>query len=144
MPQREKRRWSAAAIVLTVLLVGTALGFLLAAVPVPSLGPGPGRGPGFGLRLETSEDVDVLLSTIGIALLLALLAVYVRTYADTKANFAFGVAVVVLALLVQSLLTSPLVYGAFGHSAGGAAPFLLFADVFKVAAFAVFLYLSLQ
>ncbi len=46
--------------------------------------------------------------------------------------------------LLESLLTSPIVYGAFGTTAAGLGPFLLFADVFKVAALSAFLYLSLQ
>ena len=48
------------------------------------------------------------------------------------------------ALLFQGILTSPLLFGAFGHALGGLGPFLLVADAFKAGAFAAFLYLSLQ
>lgn len=132
----------AAVWVLLVLGAGILVGLLLSALPAPSVGPRPGHGWGF--RLETHEDVDVILSTVGIVLLVALLAVYVRTYSQTGARFALGLTVVLFALLLQSLLTSPLVYGALGTTADALGPFLMFADVFKVAAFTVFLYLSLQ
>jgi hypothetical protein len=44
---------------------------------------------------------------------------------------------------MESILSSPLVYGAFGEASDGLGTFLAFADSFKVIALAVFLYLSL-
>jgi hypothetical protein len=132
----------AAVWVLLVLVAGLLIGLLLSALPDSSVGPRPGHGWGF--RFETHEDVDVILSTVGIALLVALLVVYGRTYSQTGARFALGLTVVLFALLLQSLFTSPLVYGALGTTAAALGPFLMFADLFKAAALTVFLYLSLQ
>jgi hypothetical protein len=132
----------AAVWVLLVLVAGLAIGVVFSSLPDPSVGPRPGHGWGF--RFETAEDVDVILSTVGLALLVALLVVYAKTYSQTGARFALGLTVVLFALLLESLLTSPILYTAFGTSAASLGPFLLFADVFKVAAFSVFLYLSLQ
>lgn len=127
-----------------VLLVGVAAGLLLAAVPLPSSPATPGRGPGWHLQLSTASDFDVVLSTVGIALLLALTFVYAAMYSATRARFGLGLVVVLLALLLESVLTSPLVFGAFGQSSGTLGPFLAFADVFKIVAFTVLLYLSLE
>lgn len=134
----KKRNLSPAVWTLIVLAIGVVLGVLLALVPRPG-GPGPGPGP-----FRTFDDVDAILSTIGLVFLVALLVVYTRTYSDTGARFALGLVVVLAALLFQVLLTSPLLFGAFGHRLGGLGPFLLVADTFKAAAFSIFLYLSLQ
>src|SRR5205823_13621485 len=48
------------------------------------------------------------------------------------------------AFLLEGTLTSPILFGAFGHVLGELGPFLLFAHGFRTAAFAAFLYLSLQ
>ena len=53
-------------------------------------------------------EFHIILSTIGMALLVALILVYARTYQQTKANFILGLLVVLFALLLQSLLTYPL------------------------------------
>ncbi len=146
MTEPEKKRGGAAGMwVLIVLLVGVLAGLVLAALPIPTTATtSPGRGPGLHLQLSTASDYDVVLSTVGVVLLIALLVVYARVYGDTRANFALGLIVVLLALLFQSVLTSPLVFGAFGQTAGGLGTFLALADLFKVVAFVVFLYLSLE
>ncbi len=130
-------------VVLLTLAAGILAGLVLAAIVPPPSFPGPGPGPRFP-RFESHSDVDVILSTVSLALLAALLAVYVRTYRQTQANFALGLIVVLIALLVPSLVSSPVVIGAFGHPLGLLGSFFLVADIFKSAAFAVFLYLSLQ
>ena len=144
--QREARRKGPSRIwVPVVLLIGLAAGLVLAAVPLPSTtATSPGHGPGIHLQLATATDFDVILSTVGIALLLALTFVYAGMYAATKASFALGLVVVLLALLLESVLSSPLVYGAFGEPTGTLGTFLAFADGFKIVAFTVLLYLSLE
>ena len=140
--RERKRGLSPAAWTLVVLAIGVALGALLVFIPRPDR-PGPGPGPGPRM-FETAADIDVILSTVSLAFLVALLAVYAKTYSQTRAPFALGLIVVLAALLFQGLLTSPLFFGAFGHPVGDLGPFLLVADGFKTGAFAAFLYLSLQ
>lgn len=134
-----RRKLSPAAWTIIVLAVGLALGALLAVAPRPR-GPGPGPGSAF----ETLDDLDAILSTVALTFLVALLLVYARTFNDTGARFALGLIVVLAALLFQALLTSPFLFGIFGHRLGGLGPFVLVADAFKAVAFSVFLYLSLQ
>jgi len=111
------------------------------------------RGPGcfpFGInqfpRFENDPNFQthIVLTTVSIALLLALLVVYIRMYIETKANFSLGLVVVLLALLVQGLLSYPIVIGFIGTVSLGPGLSSQFADVFTVCAYAVFLYLSLE
>lgn len=95
-------------------------------------------------RIEPLLTFHVILSTIGMALLVSLLVVYVHVYAETKANFALGLIIVLAALLLRSLLSSPLLLFVVGTIPLGPRAFLSVADVFAVVAYAVFLYLSLE
>jgi hypothetical protein len=124
-----------------VLAVGILVGIFLSSF-VPQSLPFFWRYAPFGL--EPVLRFHVVLSTVSIALLVALIAVYVRVYADTGARFALGIVVVLLALLVQSLLQYPLLLGILGPLEVAQGRFLSFADVFTIVAYAVFLYLSLE
>ena len=146
--ENAKRLWNPATQTLVVVAIGAGVGLLLAL-----LGPGPtgdpffppGGGPRPGERHFFSfEGIDTVISTTGVALLTALLIVQWRAYKETKAKFALGIVVVLAALLLQALLSSPAIFGVFGHTFGPLGPFLLVADVFKLVAFSVFLDLSLQ
>ena len=135
-----KRGMSPALWTAVVLAIGLAIGVGLALVPRPGRpGPGPRIDP-----FETLEDIDVIVSTVGLALLSALFVVYAKTYADTGARSALGLIVVLAAFLFEGVLTSPILFGAFGHALGELGPFVLVAHGFRTAAFAAFLYLSLQ
>jgi len=132
--------------VLVALVVGVVLGVVLSAAQSGTTSVpwrGHGRG-GWDIHVETADDIDIIVSMVSIILLVALLLIYIKIYRDTKAKFALGLIGVFLALLFQSILTSPLVYGAFGQASDGLGTFLLIADLFKIAAFTVFLYLSLD
>lgn len=154
MRQREAEQRGGAGIWVVVTLVVGVVAGILVALYTPHAGAPMGTnmdagmghhemgGPGFGL--QTPEEIDVILSTVGLALLVALAGVYVRIYVETRAAFSLGLVAVFLALLVETLATWPLVFGLFGHSLLGLGPFLLLADVFKVTAFSVLLYLSLS
>ena len=140
--ERSERKWAVSPALWTavVLAIGLAIGIALALVPRPGRpGPGPRLDP-----FETFEDVDVIVSTVGLALLAALFVVYAKTYRDTGARSALGLIFVLAAFLLEGTLTSPILFGAFGHVLGELGPFLLVAHGFRTAAFAAFLYLSLQ
>jgi phosphoglycerol transferase MdoB-like AlkP superfamily enzyme len=98
--------------------------------------------PGFGP--ETFGELHIILSSVSVALLLALLVVYAKTYLQTKANFIFGLLVVLFALLLQALTTFPVILGIVEHQ-----PILPdftsnLADILTIIAYTVFLYLSLE
>jgi hypothetical protein len=86
----------------------------------------------------------ILLSTVSIALLVALFLVYFRIYAQTGARFALGIMVVLFALLIQQLFQYPLLLGLAGPFPVGQGLYLSFADLFTIVAYTIFLYLSLD
>src|SRR5437762_12714872 len=97
-----------------VLAIGLAIGIALALVPRPGRpGPGPRIDP-----CETVEDIDVIVSTVGLALLSALFVDYAKTYAETGAQSALGMLFVIAAILFEGVLTTPILFGEFGHDIG--------------------------
>lgn len=127
-----------------VILIGLIIG---EAISYSSMGPGrfPPQGRfGFPPYFQESPalQVHVILTTVEVTLLLALLVIYIRMYAETRAAFSLGLIVMLLALLVQSLLSYPLIIGYYGPISLEQSN--LWADLLTVCAYAVFLYLSLE
>ncbi len=87
--------------------------------------------------------LHVVLSTIELVLLGSLVVVYVKVYADTRANFSLGLIVVLLALTVHSFLSYPLVVNQTYLILYGSL-FFPYTDLLTIVAYAVFLYLSLE
>jgi len=93
------------------------------------------------------QEVYVLhtvLSTMSIVLLVALTIIYLNVYAQTGARFALGITVVLFALLIQSFFQYPLILSQQAPFPTGQGFFLSYADFFTIAAYTVFLYLSLE
>lgn len=128
-----------------VILVGLIAGELISVSIVPSP-PRYGGGPfGYFHKFPTSAlfEYHVILTTVEVALLVALVVIYSRMYIETKANFALGLVVVLVALLLQALFSYPITQGLF--EIVGPPDYSSFAaDVVTVCAYAVFLYLSLE
>jgi len=103
----------------------------------------PFRGPGL-IGPDIFLEIHIILSTIGIALLVALIVVYARTYMQTRANFILGLLVVLFALLLQSVLTYPVLLELEVAQGFAIVVFSPVADVFTIIAYTVFLYLSLE
>src|SRR3972149_10730981 len=97
----EKKGRSPAVWTLIVLAIGLALGVLLA------LTPRPGRSDPGPRMFETFDDIDVVLSTVALALLVVLLFVYSKTYADPSPRFALGLIFVLAALLGRDMWRAP-------------------------------------
>jgi hypothetical protein len=86
----------------------------------------------------------VILATMEVALLLALVVVYGRMYLETKANFSLGLIVVLIALLVQTLVSNPILEDLMGTPPLGPGYLTPAADILTICAYAIFLYLSLE
>jgi len=128
-------------IVPLVLAVGALMGVVMSyLVPLPfAFGPFPHPFDQFRNLIV----VHMVLSTVIIALQVALVVVYLRIYSGTRARFALGILVVLSALLVQSLFQYPLFLG-LGRFTLGFGPYLSAGDLFTIAAYTIFLYLSLD
>ncbi len=138
-----RRRGPSKVLVPVVLVIGALLGFALSAyVPLP-YGPGP-FGFEFYFQLRNLMVVHTILATVSIALLVAIVAVYARIYAQTKARFSLGILVVMCALLFQSVFEYPLLLGYVGTVSEVFGPYFSAADIFTVVAYTILLYLSLE
>ncbi|MEM3684405.1 MAG: hypothetical protein QXX17_06430 [Conexivisphaerales archaeon] len=120
------------------LVLGIVASFLLLGFPYTSLP--------YGLRYFVWSFLafHVILSTVALALLVALLFVYLRVYSETRARFALGLVIVLGTLLLHSLFTYPLLLPTprdFWEIPG---PFFDSGDVLMIIAYTVFLYLSLE
>jgi hypothetical protein len=138
----ERKGHSGALWLLVVLAFGIIFGILLSLFDQVH-GFGPGHPPPLSF-MEPILTLRVIVSTTSVALLVALVVVYVRMYAETKANFSAGLVVVLVALLLHSLISYPLLVGRVGVIPTGPGEFLSTADIFMVVAYAIFLYLSLE
>jgi len=137
-----KKKGPTKLLVPLVLAIGIFLGVVFSKfIPFP-FGYGP-FGPPFD-EFRYLLVVHTILSTVIISLQVALVIVYLRVYADTGARFALGILVVMSALLVQSVFQSPLLLGFVGRYAEEFGPYLFSGDLFTIAAYTIFLYLSLE
>ena len=130
--------------VAVVLLVGVVAGILLsdlATLPEENRSPFFFRVPVF--NPDPWIRLHIVLTTVEVALMLSLVIVYIKVYSETRANFALGLVIVISALLLQTVLSYPLVLGTGGVIL---VPGLLttLADFLTVGAYSVFLYLSLE
>jgi hypothetical protein len=127
-----------------VLVAGLALGLVeLLLWPVHG---GPGQGPPGGPTPPPVWVVEtfVLFSAVNVALLLALVVVYGRTFAQTRAQFALGLVAFLVVLLFEAIASSPFVYAVFGLGPGTLGPFLLLGAILESVALGIFLVLSLE
>jgi len=139
-PQKTKTG-PARLLVPLVLLVGALAGVALSyTIPLPF---GFGPFPPF-TEFRNLIMVHMVLSTVIISLQIALVIVYLKVYAETGARFALGILVVMSALLLQSLFQYPLLLGFVGRTPVEFGPYLSAADLFTIAAYTIFLYLSLD
>lgn len=143
-PKQQKPKRPAWLVVLLVLAVGILLGVALSyLVPLPfGFGPFPPFPP--FAQFRNLIIVHMVLSTVIIALQVALVIVYLGVYTETGARFSLGILVVMSALLLQSLFQYPLLLGFVGRYAVEFGPYLSTADLFTIAAYTIFLYLSLD
>ncbi len=144
MPTREKRNYGNKLWVPIVILIGIIVGTLsyLVARSAENFPRFDRFGRFFGP--DTYLEFHIILSTVGIALLVALIVVYAKTYTQTRANFIFGLLVVLFALLLQAILTYPLILEFEFVTGFAILVFSPIADIFTILAYAVFLYLSLE
>lgn len=122
-----------------VLLIGVLLGVALSSFVPEGIRPRFGRFP-----LVPELRFHVIFTTVEAVLLLALIVVYVRFYAQTRANFALGLVIVLMALFLNSFFSHPFLEGLIGPVPFGLGYLVPFADIFTIAAYTVFLYLSLE
>ncbi|MDA4135497.1 MAG: hypothetical protein OK449_00685 [Thaumarchaeota archaeon] len=147
-PIPQKRSYLQKVWVLVVLLVGLVAGEAIS-LATPTQPPSQfGGGPfGYFHPFPTNPlfEYHVILTTVEVALLIALVVIYCKLYAETKANFALGLVVVLSALLLQALVSYPVTDSFIGQvSLPGPGYSSFAADFVTICAYTIFLYLSLE
>ena len=131
-----------------VILIGLVLGegiSVLTAQPSYGFYMGPNGFLYFHqLPPDPAFSYHVILTTIAVILLVSLVVIYGRMYLETKANFALGLVVVLVALLIQATLSYPIIEDLIVTPSIEPGFWSPAADVLSVCAYTVFLYLSLE
>lgn len=139
-----------------VLIAGFLLGEVIYTLIILEQSPyaGGSKGPPFGFpygpnhfpyfERDPSFQFHVVLTTLEVVLLVSLVTVYARMYVETKASFSLGLVIFLGALLIQALLSYPILLGFIGPIYLGPGLTSEFADVVTVCAYTIFLYLSLE
>ena len=131
-------------------VVVVLLGGLVSGVVLSDLATMPDQGrPGFFRGVpyfnpDPTIRLHVVLTTVEVALLLSLVVIYLKIYAETKANFALGLVIVLGALLLQTVFSYPLVLGLEGPVLFVQGRLPTISDILTISAYTVFLYLSLE
>ena len=146
----ENGKTKALAMVVILLIVGAIIGFTLSYVSFKKgkeqLEKYRGEKVGgrivriFAFRYLTS----MIIISINIFLLLGLLWVYMNTYAKTKSSFMLGLIFFIGVLLIQSLLSLPILHALFGYTPYGLGPFGVLPHLFETLALIILLILSLE
>ncbi len=132
-----------------VLLIGLVIGGLISVTTAQSAGFEFWQAPNGMLYFhqlppDPAFGYHVILTTVEVALLVSLVVIYARMYAETKANFALGLVVVLVALFLQAVLSYPIVEDLIVTPQIEPGFWSPVADVVSVCAYTVFLYLSLE
>jgi len=126
----------------------TIIALAALALSMPVLAFAQPRGPGQGMRMhgdfEWYYSVKGVLSTVNLALLVILLIIYLRVYSDTRSEFALGLIVFALAMMMYAITSNPWLQSGFGFRGSGLGPFAFFPDLFALVALVILLFFALR
>ena len=151
MEKQMNRRPKSRLLLVVLLVVMLALVAVLAVFWVTVLqSPFHGlqtRRPPSGLipgDFEFFYAAFAVTSTLNIALLVILIAIYTDIYIKTRSPFTVGLLIFGVAFLVKDFTSNPLVISLLGYRAYGLGPFELLPGIFEFFALSVLLYLSIR
>jgi len=141
-------------IILAVLIVVAALAALWASsiafkpssLGFPTYPFEPLRPPSRVIAYDFAffYTVETVVSTVNVALSIILLATYVSLYGKTRSEFTVGLIIFSGVILLDALVSDPLMVWAFGFRGFGLGPFAMLPDLFTLAALVVLLFLSVE
>lgn len=92
--------------------------------------------------IELFYVVNVIFSTVNIALTVFLIVIYLGIYLKTRSPFTIGLLIFAFVFLVRDLTSSPFVTSIYGFRAYGLGPFAFLPSLLELVALSVLLYLS--
>jgi hypothetical protein len=126
----------------------TIIALAALALSMPVLAFAQPGGPGQGMRMhgdfEWYYSVKGVLSTVNLALLVILLIIYLRVYSDTRSEFALGLIVFALAMMMYAITSNPWLQSGFGFRGSGLGPFAFFPDLFALVALVILLFFAVR
>ena len=126
----------------------TIIALAALALSMPVLAFAQPGGPGQGMRMhgdfEWYYSVKGVLSTVNLVLLVILLIIYLRVYSDTRSEFALGLIVFALAMMMYAITSNPWLQSGFGFRASGLGPFAFFPDLFALVALVILLFFAVR
>jgi hypothetical protein len=145
----ENGRKKAFALIVVLILLGTVMGLAMSYV---SLKKGKEiaeeRGHPFDKRMARAFALrytsSIIVISINIILLIGLLWIYMDTYSKTNSSFMLGLMFFIGVLLIQSLLSLPLVHAMFGYTPSGLGPFGVIPYLFETMALVILTALSME
>jgi len=93
---------------------------------------------------EWYYSVKGVLSTVNLVLLVILLIIYLRVYSDTRSEFALGLVVFALAMMMYAITSNPWLQSGFGFRGSGLGPFAFFPDLFALVALVILLFFAVR
>lgn len=126
----------------------TIIALAALALSMPVLAFAQPGGPGQGMRMhgdfEWYYSVKGVLSTVNLVLLVILLIIYLRVYSDTRSEFALGLIVFALAMMMYAITSNPWLQSGFGFRGSGLGPFAFFSDLFALVALVILLFFAVR
>jgi len=138
-------RAKATLIMITLLVIGLTLGYLVAVSTFPKLEKRiedkfSERAIGAIRQIYVFKNIIVM---VNISLLFSLLVVYIHSFLRTSSSFLLGLSVFIGVLLVQSVLSLPVLYVVFATLPSFSLIGTL-QDIFEMTALIILFYLSME
>lgn len=130
-------------LILVLLLIGAAVGFVLArgSLRIAYKRNNERIPEGSRVYLETLFTLSMIIISMNITLILGLLAVYIHTFKQTRSSFLLGLIVFIGVLLIQSILSLPIFPTALLESI---TLFGILPNMFETIALVILFYLSME
>lgn len=137
------------ALIVVLIIMGTVIGL---AISYASLKEGkklaeknhPFENRRIARAFAFRYMAGIVVVSINIMLLIGLLGIYIDTYSKTKSSFMLGLIFFIGVLLIQSLLSLPLVHALFGYTPYGLGPFGVIPYLFETMALVILMVLSME
>ena len=136
-------------LIVVLIIIGTVMGLAMSYVSLKK-GREIAEERGHPLDRKMTKvfafryTASIIVISINVMLLIGILLIYIDTYSKTKSSFMLGLIFFIGVLLIQSLLSLPLVHTLFGYTPAGLGPFGVVPYLFETMALVILMVLSME
>jgi len=138
----------AIAVIVVLLIVGMIFGFIISQLSLGYVGKYIDRlkneSPMIARYITDMYTLGTIFICTNIFLLLGLLGIYVDSFRKLKSSFIFGLILFIGVLLVQSIISLPILHFTVGYSSYNPSLFGILPNIFETLALVILLYLSME